>query len=231
MLVETIDTAATIDAVIRSRRAVRAFRSDPVSREDLVEILEVARMAPSTFNTQPWRVHVVAGEAKRELSNAILGAHAANTLPAFSPFPNPPPVACAAHQNDFGRRYYGALGIDRADMAARARQTGRNFLFFGAPVGLIFTIDGALTKHSWLDCGLFLQSLMLAASARGLATCPQVSFVWYESVISEHLSLDPQDKVVCGMSLGYADEDAGVNWFAMPREPLAGFARWYGFDE
>src|SRR4029453_10429165 len=99
MLIETIDTTATIDAVIRSRRSVRAFRPDPVSREDLVEILEVARMAPSTFNTQPWRVHVVAGEAKRELSNAILGARAANTLPGFSPFPNPPPLHRAARHN------------------------------------------------------------------------------------------------------------------------------------
>jgi nitroreductase len=91
---------------------------------------------------------------------------------------------------------------------ARARQTGRNFLFFDAPVGLIFTIDGTLTKHSWLDFGLFLQSLMLAAHARGLATCPQVAFVWYEAVISRHLALGPEERVVCGMSLGYADEDA-----------------------
>jgi len=223
--------AAMIDSVIRSRRTVRAFRPDPVPRPHLVEILEMARMAPSTFNTQPWRVHLLAGKAKRALSEAILQAHAPNTQPRFSPFPEPPVPDCAARQNDFGRRYYSALGIDRADMAARGHQTGRNFLFFDAPIGLIFTIRAALTKHSWLDYGLFLQNLMLAAHARGLATCPQVSFVRYQSVIAEQLGLASEEMVVCGMSLGYADEQAPVNRLGMPREPLEAFTRWLGFDE
>lgn len=223
--------AETIDTLIRSRRTVRAFRQDPVPRPQIEEILETARTAPSTFNTQPWRVHVLAGEAKRALSAAILRAHAANACPPFSPFPQTPPPDCAARQNDFGRRYYAALGIDRADMAARARQTGRNFQFFDAPVGLVFTIDGALTRHSWLDCGLFLQNLMLAAQARGLATCPQVSFVRYQSIIAGELGLAPGEAVVCGMSLGHADEQAPVNRLGMPREPLAGFTRWLGFGD
>jgi len=226
----TIDPAA-IDTVIRSRKTVRAFRPDPVPRAQLVEILEAARAAPSTFNTQPWRVHVLAGGAKRALSEAILRAHAANAHPPFSPFPRTPPRDCAERQNDFGQRYYAALGIDRADMAARARQTGRNFMFFDAPLGLIFTIDATLTRHSWLDCGLFLQNLMLAAQARGLATCPQVSFVRYQSVIAQQLGLAPDEAVVCGMSLGYADEQAPINRLGMPREPLEGFTRWLGFGD
>jgi nitroreductase len=220
-----------VDTLIRSRRTVRAFRPDPVSRGQLVEILETARTAPSTFNTQPWRVHVLAGNAKRALGEAILRAHAANAAPQFSPFPEPPPRACSARQEDFGRRYYASLGIDRADMASRARQTGRNFLFFDAPVGLIFAIDAALTKHSWLDCGLFLQNLMLAASARGLATCPQVAFVRYQSVIARQLAFKPEETVVCGMSLGYEDEQAAVNHLEMPREPVEGFTRWWGSSE
>src|SRR6476646_10984389 len=105
-------------------------------------------------------------------------------------------------------------------MAARARQTGRNFLFFDAPVVLIFTIHSALTKHSWLDCGVFLQSLMLAAQVRGLATCPQVSFVRFQAVIAEQLGLGAEEMVTCGMSCGYADEQAAVNRLGMPREPL-----------
>ena len=133
--------------------------------------------------------------------------------------------------DDFGRRYYEALGIDRADMSARARQTGRNFLFFDAPVGFIFTIDSALTKHSWLDLGLFLQNLMLAAHARGLATCPQVSFVRYQSIITEQLRLAPEEAVACGMSLGYAQELDAVNELGMPREPVEAFTRWLGFDD
>jgi nitroreductase len=221
--------AATVDTVIRSRKTVRAFRPDAVPQPQLVEILELARTAPSTFNTQPWRVHVLAGEPKRALSEAILEAHAGNTHPAFMPFPQPAPTDCAARQQDFGQRYYAALGIDRADIAARGRQTGRNFLFFEAPVGLMFTIDGALTKHSWLDYGLFLQNLMLAAHVRGLATCPQVSFVRYQSVIAHKLGLAPGETVVCGMSLGYADNDAPVNQLDMPREPLEGFTHWMGF--
>jgi len=219
-----------VDTLIRSRRTVRAFRPDLVSRGQLVEILETARTAPSTFNTQPWRVHVLTGEAKRALGEAILRAHAANATPPFSPFPEPPSAACSARQEDFGRRYYASLGIDRADMASRARQTSRNFLFFDAPVGLIFTIDAALTKHSWLDCGLFLQNLMLAARARGLATCPQVAFVRYQSVIARRLGLAQGETVVCGMSLGYEDERAAVNHPKMPREPVEGFTRWWGFN-
>ncbi len=228
---EPADIAALVDNLMRARKTVRAFRPDPVPRARLVEILEMSRTAPSTFNTQPWRVHLLAAEAKRALGEAILRAHAANTTPPFSPFPQPPPPDCSARQDDFGRRYYSALGIDRADMAARSRQTGRNFLFFDAPVGAIFTIDAVLTKHSWLDCGLFLQNFMLAAQARGLATCPQVSFVRYQLIIAEQLGLAPDEAVVCGMSLGYADEQAAVNRLEMPREPVERFTRWLGFNE
>jgi nitroreductase len=228
---ETADAAAVLDVVIRSRKSVRAFRSDQVPKLQLMEILETARAAPSNFNSQPWRVYLLTGKAKRALGEAILQAHISNTAPPFSPFPQPPPPDCGARLDDFGRRYYSALGIERADMAARARQTGRNFVFFDAPVGLIFTIHGALTKHSWLDFGLFLQTLMLAAHVRGLATCPQVSFVRFQSVIAEQLGLGPEEAVTCGMSLGYADVQAAVNRLNMPREPLEGFTRWLGFDD
>ena len=141
------------------------------------------------------------------------------------------PADCAARVDEFARRYYSALGIDRSDMTARARQTARNYVFFDAPVGLIFTTHAALTRHSWLDCGLFLQSLMLAAYVRGLATCPQVSFVRFQSVIAEQLSLGPDEVVTCGMSCGYEDRQAAVNHLGMPRESLEGVARWLGFDE
>jgi nitroreductase len=231
MSFETNNAVATLDVVIRSRKSVRAFRPDPVPRHLLTEILETARAAPSNFNSQPWRVYLLTGAAKRALGDAILRAHVANTAPPFSPFPQPAPTECGARVTDFGRRLYSALGIDRADMAARARQTGRNFVFFDAPVGLIFTIDSALTKHSWLDYGLFLQTLMLAAQVRGLATCPQVSFVRFQSIIAEQLGLSAEEVVTCGMSCGYSDEQAAVNRLNMPREPLDGFTRWLGFDE
>lgn len=225
------EVTAVVDAVIRSRKTVRAFLPDQVPRSQLVEVLDLARTAPSTFNTQPWRVHVLVGRAKQRLSDAILQAHTANAHPPHSALPNPAPPDCVARQADFGQRYYTTLGVDRTDMAARSRQTGRNFVFFDAPVGLIFTINATLTKHSWLDYGLFMQNLILAAQARGLATCPQVSFVRYQSVIAEQLELAPEDSVVCGMSLGYADERAPLNHMGMPRDSLETIVRWRGFEE
>jgi len=223
--------AAALDDAIRSRKAVRAFRPDPVPKHLLVEILDLARMAPSNYNSQPWRVYLLTGKAKRELGEAMLHAHVTKAVPSFTPFPQPIPADCGARVDDFGRRLYSALNIERSDMAGRARQTGRNYVFFEAPVGLIFTIHAALTKHSWLDYGLFVQSLILAARVRGLATCPQVSFVRFQSIIAEQLKLLPEELVTCGMSLGYADEQAAVNGMDMPREPLERFTHWFGFED
>ncbi|MES2263672.1 MAG: nitroreductase [Pseudomonadota bacterium] len=223
--------ADAVDAVIRSRRAVRVFRTDPVSRADIAAILDVAATAPSNSNTQPWQVHVLTGRARRELSEALGQAHLANSYPPLQHIPDPLPDPCRHRQEDFGARYYGVLGIAKDDLAARARATGRNFDFFGAPVGLIFTIDASFKRHSWLDYGLFLQTLMIAARARGLDTCAQVSFARYQELIAQQLQLEPGHDVVCGMSLGYADDDAQLNRLSMPREPVERFARFLGFDD
>lgn len=223
----SLDRAGVVDAVIRSRKTTRAFRPDEVKKSVVMEMLDIARAAPSTFNTQPWQVHVLTGKAKNALGEALVRAHSGNTHPPYAAMPSPTPADCAARQEEFGRRYYSVLGIDRMDMAARSRQTARNYVFFDAPVGLIFTIHATLTKHSWLDCGMFLQNFMLAAQARGLATCPQVSFVRYQSVIADQLKLKPSESVVCGMSLGYPDDDAPLNRMQMPREPIEGFTSWH----
>ncbi|ALL67397.1 Oxygen-insensitive NADPH nitroreductase [Paraburkholderia caribensis MBA4] len=223
--------AYVVDAIIRSRKAVRVFRPDAVSKEDVVAILDVARTAPSNSNTQPWRVHVLGGEVKQQFSDALARAHADPTHPPLQHMPASLPDTFRSRQEDFGARYYGALGIDKSDVEARARATGRNFDFFGAPVGMIFTIDASLKKHSWLDYGLFLQTVMIAARSRGLHTCPQVSFARHQSVIAGQLALEPGHEVVCGMSLGYADEDSIVNRLQLPREPVNGFAKFSGLDE
>jgi nitroreductase len=223
--------AGVVDAVIRSRRTVRAFRPTPVPRSEVAEILDIARCAPSNSNTQPWSVHVLEGEPKRLLSEALALSHERNDLQPSQHFPSELPAACVSRQADFGARYYAALGIDRNDAAARNRQSARNLCFFDAPVGLIFTIDNRLTKHSWADCGMFLQTVMIAARARGLDTCPQVSFVRHEPVIAEFLRLPSTQAVVCGMSLGYADTESVVNDLGMPREPVENFSVFWGFKD
>jgi nitroreductase len=223
--------AYIVDATIRSRKAVRVFRPDAVSKEDVVAILDVARTAPSNSNTQPWRVHVLGGQVKRQFSDALARAHADETHPPLQHMPEPLPAAFRSRQEDFGVRYYGALGIDKSDVDARSRATGRNFDFFGAPVGMIFTIDACMKKYSWLDYGLFLQTVMIAARARGLHTCPQVSFARYQTVIANHLGLERGHEVVCGMSLGYADDDSIVNQLEIPRESVERFAMFAGLDE
>ena len=223
--------ATCVSTVVRSRRSVRAFKPQPLRRELVEEILEDAASAPSGGNTQPWRVYVVSGDVKNGLATALAAAFRAGTAPAPAHFPAPLPDVFAARVADFGARYYGSLGIDRDDTPTRARQTERNFSFFGAPVGLIFGIDRRLKAHSWLDLGLFAQNLMIAAKARGIDTCPQVSFAPFHGLIAAHLHMPQEEVTAFGMAMGYGDPDAEVNRARMPREGVSGFARLLGFAD
>jgi nitroreductase len=210
-----------------ARRSTRAFRTEEVPPAVIRDLLETAAHAPSTFNTQPWRVHVVTGAARQRVAQAILRAHAEGSHPAFTPFPQCMPAASRQLQEDFGARYYQALAIARDDVAARARQTARNYAFFGAPAGLMLTISRELTHHSWLDLGLFLQTFMLAACERGLATCPQVAFGRYEDVIARELDFAPEERLACGLSLGWPELNAAVNQMQMPRLGPDAFVHWH----
>jgi nitroreductase len=225
------DVARIVDAVLRSRKTIRAYKSDLVPQELVLEILNVAATAPSNSNTQPWRVCVLTGQPKAALSAELVSAFQEGDWPPSTHFPEPLPGTYALRQQDFGARYYAALGIERGDAAARARQTQRNFVFFDAPVGLIFTIDQRLTAHSWFDLGLFVQNVMIAARARGLDTCPQVSFARFHRLIAKHLKLEENEVTACGMSMGYAERGAAVNQMQMPRAPAAQFARFVGFAD
>ena len=225
------DLKRCVDDLLRARRSVRAYRSEAVSRRQVHEILDAAATAPSNSNTQPWRVHVVTGEPKKRLSDALVTAFRENTLPPSPHFPDRLPEAVAARQDQFAGLYYGTLGIERGDAAARARQTLRNFSFFGAPVGLLFSIHGGLRPHSWLDLGLFIQNVMIAAMARGIATCPQVSFARFHQVIAAHLPMQPEEITACGMSMGYADLEAPINAMAVQRVAAGDFARFVGFED
>lgn len=224
------DIAGCVDEILRSRRSVRAYKPDAVPRDAVLEILQAAATAPSNSNTQPWRVHVLTGAPMQELGAALVAAFREDKLPPSPHFPDPLPSMFCARQADFAARYYGALGIDRQDAAARALQTQRNFTFFGAPVGLIFSIDARLNRHSWLDLGLFVQNVMIAAKARGIDTCPQVSFARFHPVIASCLGMPPEDVTACGMSMGFADTGAQVNQARMPRQRVEEFVRLVGFE-
>ncbi|NOV23997.1 nitroreductase [Cupriavidus necator] len=221
--------ARCVATVIRSRRSVRAFKPEPLRRELVEEILGDAATAPSGANIQPWRVYVVSGAVKDELANALVAACRAGTASPPAHFPEPLPDVFRARLSDFGARYYGSLGIDRDDTAARMHQTEQNFSFFGAPVGLIISIDRRLKPHSWVDIGLFAQNLMIAAKARGIETCPQVSFAPFHDLIAAHLQMPSEEVTAFGISMGYGDPQARVNQTRMPRERVQDFARLFGF--
>ena len=223
------DVARCVGNVLRSRRAVREYKPDPVPRDVVHAILQEASTAPSGANIQPWRVYVVTGAPKKELGKALVAASRAGSVPPPSHFPEPLPDVFRARLQDFGARYYTSLGIARNDAPARSRQAERNYSFFGAPVGLIFGIDRRLKAHSWIDLGLFAQSVMIAAKSRGIDTCPQVSFAPFHEVIAAHLGMPTDEVTAFGMSMGFADTDAKVNQAQMPRERVEDFARMVGF--
>jgi nitroreductase len=229
----TPETTAAVDAAIASRRSVRAFLPTPVPRQTIEDILAVASRAPSGVNTQPWKVTVLTGQAKEALSQKILAAHDANAAAGstgadvgeYDYYPTEWAPPYIDRRRKIGWDLYGLLGIAKGDKARMHAQHGRNYHFFDAPVGLIFTIDRVLRQGSWLDYGMFLQNVMTAARGRGLDTCPQAAFIGFHKIIAEHLALPASEMVVCGMSLGHADESAPENQLATEREPVAGFTR------
>jgi nitroreductase len=232
MTVDTSDTAraAAVDRAITSRRSIRAYLPTPVPRQTIEEILAVAARAPSGTNTQPWKVHVLTGAARQRLSDRICAAHddpaqRSQHTEEYAYYPTEWRSPYVDRRRKVGWDLYSLLGITKTDKARMHAQHARNYAFFDAPVGLIFTIDRVMQQGSWLDYGMFLQSIMVAARGRGLDTCPQAAFTQFHRIISEELQLPPEEMVVCGMALGHADPKAIENTLVTEREPVAGFAR------
>ena len=221
---------AAVDEAITSRRSMRAFLPQPVAREDIEAILEVAARAPSGTNTQPWKVYVVTGAARERLSDAIvrtyLDPQAAGThAEEYSYYPTKWVSPYIDRRCKVGWDLYALLGLTREDKAGMQAQHARNYVFFDAPVGMIFTIDRVMERGSWLDYGMFLQNIMVAARGRGLDTCPQAAFTQFHRIISDELQLPDTEQVVCGMALGYADRSKVENTLVTHREPVSGFAK------
>ncbi len=217
----------SVDDAILSRRSVRGFRADPIEASVVAEILAVASHAPSGTNMQPWHVHVLTGNAKRRLTDAILAAYSGEQaarsytrLYYMEQIREP----YLSRRRKVGWDLYGLLGIAKGDQEGMRRFHARNYDFFGAPVGLILTVEADLGWCSWLDFGMFIQNVMLAARGRGLHTCPQAAFNPYGDVVRQSLGLAAGREIVCGMALGYEDTDAPENRLRTVREPVSGFA-------
>lgn len=219
-----------VDNAITSRRSIRAYLPTPVPRADIEQLLQVAARAPSGTNTQPWKVYVLTGEHKRALSAAILAAHndpeqARLHTEEYAYYPREWVSPFIDRRRKVGWDLYALLGLTRENKAGMAAQHGRNYDFFGAPVGLIFTIDRVMEQGSWLDYGMFLQSIMVAARGRGLDTCPQAAFTQYHKIIEEMLSIPDNETVVCGMAMGYADMDKVENSLVTERMAVSEFVK------
>ncbi|MFT7772347.1 nitroreductase [Roseateles sp.] len=228
--IPTPEQTAAVDAAIKTRHSLRAFLPTPVPRQTVEDILEVASWAPSGTNTQPWQVHVLTGAALQRVAGRIQAAYLdpaqnAEHREEYAYYPNEWRSPYIDRRRKVGWDLYGLLGIAKTDKARMQHQHGRNFIFFDAPVGLLFTIDRVMQQGSWLDYGMFLQNIMVAARARGLHTCPQAAFTQFHRIVAEELQLGEQQMLVCGMSMGFADPDAVENGLVTERAPVAEFAR------
>ena len=226
----TVTGTVTVMQALMSRRSIRAFLSDAVDETILRQIFDHARRAPSSSNTQPWKAYVLTGEARDALSRKILTVYndpEADKLheEEFAYYPLKWTSPFIDRRRELGWSLYSLLGITRDDKTRMKAQLGRNFGFFGAPVGVIFTMDRNMEQGSWLDYGMFLQSVMLMARAFGLDTCPQAAFNRYHRIIAEHLALPDDEIVVCGMSMGYADLSQPENTLVSRREEVDDFVR------
>jgi nitroreductase len=224
---DIFSAAPDVFAAGRTRRSIRAYKSDPVPPDTLREIVELGGQAPSGTNIQPWRVHVLTGAALKRLGDAIQHAFLTDEpghIRDYIYYTDPLEEPYRARRRQCGWGLYGTLGIGRGDREKSKTYRARNYNFFGAPAGLVFTIDRRLERGSWLDYGMFLQTIMLAARARGLHTCAQASIASFPDIVRRELSITRDFIVICGMAMGYADPDAIVNTFRPPRIALEEYA-------
>ena len=215
----------SVEHAIRSRKSVRGFLPKPVPVELIERIVTVAAYAPSGSNLQPWKAHLLTGNSRDALAEALTRAHYDGTPPQreYDYYPQTWRSPYLERRRATGWGLYGTLGIAKGDKEASFHQHARNYVFFGAPCVLLFTIDDDLGKGSWLDYGMFLQNIMVAATAHGLASCPQAALANYPDIVKRQLGIPASEVVVCGISLGYEDPDCIANRFRPARMKAADF--------
>ena len=215
----------TVSQIIAARHSVRGYLPTPVDRPVIQEILRIASRAPSGTNTQPWHVHVVTGATRDRVVQEACAAYDRDPQHCDES------IYCHLHGEPYrsrkralGKAMYALMGIGKGETAKMIAQRRRNFEFFGAPVGIFVTIEKTLCHGSWLDTGMFMQSLMLAANAYGLGTCPQGFWVHYESVVARVVGWPENERLASGIALGYSDESLPENTLHTEHAPLAEFA-------
>jgi nitroreductase len=224
-------TPTSVDQAITSRQSTRAYLPKAVPQELLAHILETAARAPSGTNTQPWKVYVLQGDKKEALVQAVCAAHdaaAANPADAKSSapydyYPEKWVSPFIDRRRECGFGLYGVLGIGKGDKAAMHAQHQRNFRFFDAPVGLMFTLPKVMGRGSLVDVGMFIQSVMVSAKGHGLDTCPQAAWLDFSHIVMPAIGAAADEMLVCGLSLGYADTSQIVNTFRTTRVSASDF--------
>ncbi|KAA3625986.1 MAG: nitroreductase [Proteobacteria bacterium] len=214
---------------LKRRHAARAFLDRPVPRAAIERLLEAARRAPSGANTQPWEVFVVCGDTRRRLLGALEQAYRSGQPPRmdYHYYPERWREPFRARQVECGRLLYETLGIARGELDRRREQWIANYRAFGAPAVLFFAMPKDLEAGSYMDMGMFIQSVMLAACEEGLASCPQAALGQYPDIVREHLGIAAERFILCGLALGYEDTAARVNGYRTTRVPVSGFAKFF----
>ncbi len=218
-----------VTEAVQRRVSVRAFKPDPVPGALVREILELAHRAPSGGNLQPWRVHALAGAPLEDLK-AKVAANLAGEEPEYDVYPPELWDPFRTRRFQCGEDLYATIGIPREDKPARLRQLFKNTQFFGAPVGLFFSLDRNLGRPQWADVGMHMQTVMLLAVERGLATCAQEFWARYPRTVGDFIRLPADHMLFSGMALGWADEDAPINSLRTRRDPFDAWAEMQGFE-
>lgn len=216
---------------IQTRQSTRAFTKKSVPQDCIYKILDLARWSPSGVNAQPWKVVVVTGDIKQKIGQAIIQARESDTPenPDYSYYSKDWFEPYKSRRKACGMALYASQGITLTDKELRKAAWYRNYHFFDAPVGLLFFVDERLSVGSWIDIGMFIQTLMLAARGLKLATCPQAALAEYPDIVRQFVKLDKQYKLICGMALGYPEASAAINQYRTEREPVDYFTDFIGF--
>ncbi len=223
----------SVTDAIKTRRSIRAFLDKPVEKSLMEEVLQQAARAPSGGNLQPWKVYAISGEVRDQLVNTVSEKQATNPLGDGSEYNIYPPDLndpYRSRRRDVGNQLYQLIGIPREDKAAKFAQLAKNFQFFGAPVGLIFTFDKHMGLGQHVDLGLYMQNVLLLCKEKGLDTCAQEAWAVWHQTIRDVVGIPQNELVFCGVAVGYADPGEKINELVSERASLEEFAQLKGFD-